>query len=374
MPVYLDYCASTPIDERVLQVMIDTYRNVPGNADSRTHLFGTKAKEVVANSRRTIAKTLDVDPTEVIFTSGATESDNLAILGLANHGMCTNRRHIVSTAFEHKAVMEPLRAMEARGFEVDYIHPDSDGIVSSDAVLSKVRSDTLLVSVMHVNNELGTIQPIAKIGAELSRRDILFHIDAAQSYGKLNQELRTTPYDLLSISAHKIHGPQGIGALVMRRKRYKRPPIEAILTGGQQEYGYRPGTTPVALVAGFAKAAELAEQEYNEHKHAFLQTKQQLLQALQPHGVMVNGSIENSLPNILNISIPGIDAEALFAALKDEYAISNGSACTSGSYAPSYVLKACGYSDERIAEALRISWWLEPFSILPLLTYVNELQ
>lgn len=374
MAVYLDYCASAPIDDRVLQTMIDVYHNVPGNADSRTHIYGTKAKELVLKSRRTVAEILNVDLTEVIFTSGATESDNMAILGLANYGLKTGKKHIITSAFEHKAVLSSMKKMESLGFEVEYILPESDGRISAENLLERVRQDTLLVSLMHVNNETGVIQPIVPVGKALEERNVLFHIDAAQSFGKLNNELRAGRYDMLSLSGHKIHGPQGIGALIIRRKRYKRPPIEALFYGGQQEYGYRPGTTPVALVAGLAKAAQLMEDEYATHKAHLLQTKQMILDALLPLGGKVNGSIEHALPNVLNISIPGIDAEAVFAGLKDDYALSNGSACTSGSYAPSYVLKAMGFDEQRISEALRVSWWIESVDMSALINYVKDMQ
>ena len=373
MAIYLDYCASTPLDERVLQVMIDVYRNYPGNADSRTHIFGTKAKELVLKSRKEIAGLLDVDPTEVLFTSGATESDNMAILGLEEYGRETGKKHIITTAIEHKAVLEASKQMEKRGFDIEYIYPSSNGRIEAEKVLERVRSDTLLVSVMHVNNETGISQPIFEIGEELNIKGILFHVDAAQSFGKLNDELRKTKYDMLSISGHKIHGPQGIGALITRRKRYKRPPIHPILFGGQQEYGFRPGTTPVALVAGFSKAAVLIAQEYPEVEGTLKHTKERILNALAPYAVQINGASEYALPNVINLSIPGVDAEALFASLKNDYAISNGSACTSGSYAPSYVLQAMGLDEKRISEALRISWWTQNIDLASLTKYIQDI-
>lgn len=374
MAVYLDYCASTPLDPRVLDTMIDVYQNTPGNADSRTHIFGTKAKEVVQKSRKTLAEILNVDPTEILFTSGATESDNTAILGLRKYGEENNKKHIITTAIEHKAVLESAKAMQKAGFDVDFIAPDESGRISADLVLSKVRDDTLLVSIMHVNNETGVIQPVREIGEELSKKTILFHVDAAQSFGKLNDEIRALKYDMLSISGHKIHGPQGIGLFIMKRKNYQRPPVTPLLHGGQQEYGFRPGTTPVALVAGIAKAAEIMDQEYPTIVKDLLKTKETLLAMLSKYNAKPNGDQRYVLPNILNVSIPSIDAEAFFAAEKDNYALSNGSACNSGSYKPSYVLLAMGLDETRIAEALRISWWTEPFDLKAFENYIRECQ
>lgn len=374
MAIYLDYCASTPVDPRVLQAMVDVYQNKPGNADSRTHIFGQQAKEVVNTSRKRISEILRIDPTEVIFTSGATESDNTAIIGLMEYGVSSGKKHIITTAIEHKAVLEAARYLEKRGFEIDYVNPDEKGRIHADDVLKLVRKDTLLVSVMHVNNETGVIQPVCEIGDELSAGNVFFHVDAAQSFGKLNDDLRDLKYDMLSISGHKIHGPQGIGALVLKRKAYKRPPIEPLFHGGPQEYGFRPGTIPVALVAGFAMAADLMEKEYPAKIQTLQKQKDELVSALLPYGMRINGDPDHSLPNVLNFSIPHIDAEAFFAAEKDLYAVSNGSACNSGSYKPSYVLQAMGYDEERIAEALRVSWWDQPIDIKPLVRYVQDVQ
>lgn len=374
MAVYLDYCASTPIDPRVLDIMIDIYKNTPGNADSRTHVFGTKAKEVVMKSRKTLAEILNTDPTEIIFTSGATESDNTAILGLKKYGKENNKKHIITTAIEHKAILESAKAMQKEGFEIDFIAPDETGRINPEQILSKVRDDTLLVSIMHVNNETGVIQPVQEIGEELSKKNVFFHVDAAQSFGKLNDELRNLKYDMLSISGHKIHGPQGIGLFIMKRKNYQRPPITPLLYGGQQEYGFRPGTTPVALVAGIAEAAQILEEEYPVIKIQLHKTKEKLITMLSQYNALYNGDQQYVLPNILNVSIPGIDAEAFFAAEKDNYAISNGSACNSGNYKPSYVLQAMGLDETRISEALRISWWTDPFNLKAFENYIKECQ
>lgn len=356
MPIYLDYSASAPIDSRVLQRMIDIYQTTPGNADSRTHLFGTSAKEVVESARRCLSEILNITPAEIIFTSGATESNNMAILGMINYAKSSGKTHFITTAIEHKAVLEPIKHLETLGFTVDYIYPDSSGRIDSEELLNKVTDNTALVSVMHVNNETGIIQPVKEIGEELSKREVYFHIDAAQSFGKLNEELRNIKYDMLSLSAHKIAGPQGIGALVLRRKKYKRPPINSLLFGGQQEFGFRPGTSPVALIGGFSKAAEIAESERQLYFTNCNAIKDSLLSSLQNVSFTINGSPEYCLPSIINISFENADAELIFSVLKDSYAFSNGSACNSGTHSISYVLKAMGISEKMIHNSIRISW------------------
>ncbi len=372
MPIYLDYCASTPIDPRVLDEVTRVFKDVYGNADSRTHLFGTRAKEVIEQSRKTIADTLSIDKSEVIFTSGATESNNLAILGLMEFGVESGKKHLITTAIEHKAVLEPMHYLESKGFTLDIISPDTSGRINADDVLSKVREDTLLVSVMHVNNETGIIQPVKEIGEELEKKNVLFHIDAAQSFGKLNDELRLTRYDMLSLSSHKIQGPQGVGALILKRKRYKRPPIKPLFYGGKQEYGFRPGTIPVPLVAGLGKATELSEKEHVLWFQKCQQIKVELLESIKGLNYIVNGDQKYCLPNIINISFPGVDSESVFAALKNEFAFSNGSACNSSSYDLSYVLTAMGLEESIKKCALRISWDKKDFSIHSLLSYINS--
>ena len=371
---YLDFCATTPLDKRVLDEMTNVYLNHPGNADSRTHIYGTEAKQIVASSRRLLAEILGVQPNEIVFTSGATESDNTAILGLLQEGLASGRTHIITTAIEHKAVLQPMKYMQAHGFEIDFVSPDESGRISSEEVLSRVTDKTLLVSVMHVNNETGIIQPVREIGEALKGTNVYFHIDAAQSFGKLNKDIRQLQYDMLSITAHKIHGPQGIGALVLKRKNYKRPPLTAMLYGGQQEYGFRPGTSPVALIAGLAKAAELMDAEYAETAKVLKKTRRQILESFNGLPYKINGDPGNCLPNILNISFDNIDAESVFVAMKDHYALSSGSACTSGTYEPSYVLTAMGLDQKRISEALRISWWKEEVDMQPLVDYVKSMR
>lgn len=358
MSVYLDYNASTPIDNRVLEVMIDVYQNKYGNADSRTHDFGDAARQVIENSRQCVADLLKVKKDEVFFTSGATESDNIVIFGLQDYAKKTGKKHIITTAIEHKAVLEPLNVLETKGYKVTYVKPEASGKINADELLSHVCEDTLLVSVMHVNNETGIIQPVDIIGEELSKTDILFHIDAAQSFGKLVDELRNTKYNMLSASAHKMYGPQGIGALILRKKRYKLPPISPIMYGGSQEHGIRPGTVPAALIAGFGKACEIASLEYKNNLIKYQKIKDTIINMINSSGISyeINGDINNSISNTVNISFNGINSEALMLATKQFCAVSNGSACNSHSYKPSHVLSAMGFDIDRVESAIRISW------------------
>lgn len=357
MSVYLDYNASAPILTEVLDVMIDTYKNVPGNADSRTHLFGTKAQKVVQTSRNTIADVLGVDQSEVIFTSGSTESNNTVILGIEEHAELTGKKHIITTAIEHKAILEPLKHLEKKGFRVDYVRPNESGRIDADYLLSLIDDETSLVSVMYVNSETGIIQPVDIIGAALKDTDIIFHVDATQALGKLNSEIRNLDYNLMSITSHKIGGPQGIGALIYKRnKDYKRPPIKQLMYGGSQERGYRPGTTPVALVAGFAKAVELCEKNLKINHDNCKRIRESFFKAIDGLEYDINGDSEYCLPSTVNISIHGLDAETAFLCLRDDYAFSNGSACNSSSHELSYVLDAMGLDEIRKSEAIRLSW------------------
>jgi cysteine desulfurase len=327
-----------------------------GNAGSRTHERGTRAKAAVQRARERVAALLAADPSEVVFTSGATEADNLALLGLAAFGERAGRRHIVSTQIEHKAVLEPLHSLAARGFEVDLVPPSSEGWVDADEVLGRVRGDTLLVSVMHANNETGVLQPIQEIAAGLSGHPAYLHVDAAQGFGKDVSTLQDRRIELISISAHKAYAPKGVGALVCRRRGFDRPPLEPLMFGGGQERGLRPGTLPVHLIVGQGLAAELARQEHEARNTRNAAFKAELLGHLAALSPVLNGDPERTLPHVVNLSIPGVDAEAAMVALKGIVEVSNGSACTSSSYEPSHVLTAMGLSDERIRGALRISW------------------
>lgn len=361
MSIYLDFNSSAPIDGRVLDYMIDIYKNTVGNADSRTHDFGDNARKVVENARSQVARLLDINKDEVFFTSGATESNNIAIQGLKEYGLREGKKHIITTSIEHKAVLESVKAMEKDGFEVNFLDPDFSGRVSAKAVLNAVRDDTLLVSVMHVNNESGIIQPIQEIGAALEEKGVLFHIDATQSFGKLVDELQTAKYNMLSMSAHKIGGPQGVGALVLRKHRYKLPPVKPIMYGGQQEHGIRPGTIPVALVGGLGKACEIAQIECKKNLDKCRKIKNILVDELKESGLKYsfNGDQNYCIPSTMNLCIDGVSSEALMISSKQYCSVSNGSACNSNSYKPSYVLTAMGIPEEQINNSIRISWGAE---------------
>jgi len=355
-PVYLDYNATTPLDPRVLEAMTP-WLLTPSNAGSRTHSYGQKAKDAVEIARRQIAEVLNAPPEEVFFTSGATESNNLAILGLAEYGERTGgRRHIVSTAIEHKAVLEPLDRMRLLGFEVELAPVTSGGYVEPDTIKQMLRPDTLLVSVMHANNETGVLQPVHEIGELLRGSDTLFHTDAAQTFGKEVPALRELNADLISISGHKIHAPQGIGALLVRRRGMQKRPTQPLLFGGGQERGLRPGTVPVALAIGLGEAARLASEELETRRASALRLREQLLRDLSAVEHHINGDRTRCLPHVVNVSFPGLDSEALMMALRHTVAVSNGSACTSASYKPSHVLKAMGLADDAVESAIRISW------------------
>lgn len=361
MSVYLDFNASAPIDSRVLDYMIDIYKTVYGNADSRTHEFGDSARKVVEKARGQFADILGINKDEVFFTSGATESNNIAMQGLKAYGNKSQKKHIITTSIEHKAVIETAKYMQTEGFDVDFVDPDLSGRVSAEKIRNLIRDDTLLVSVMHVNNETGIIQPVQEIGDFLTGKDIFFHVDATQSFGKLVPDLKLLKYDMLSMSAHKIGGPQGIGALVLKKKKYRLPPVKGIMYGGQQEHGIRPGTIPVALVAGLGKACELAEAEYEVNRNKCIEIRNRIFYLLNKSGVQyeINGDYIYSVPSTINICFPGVSSEALMLSSKQYCGISNGSACNSNSYKPSYVLTAMGLSENRIDNSIRISWGAE---------------
>ena len=339
MGVYLDFNSTAPIDERVLEEMIKIYRNTPGNADSRTHTFGDDARRAVETARAEVASLLGVNKDEVFFTSGATESNNIAIQGLREYAEKTGKKHIITTSVEHKSVLGTCKALEQQGFEVSYVNPKADGRVSVEEVTELVREDTVLVSIMHVNNETGIIQPIKEIGEFLADKETFFHIDATQSFGKLVDELKAIKYDMLSMSAHKIAGPQG----------------------GQQERGIRPGTIPVALVVGLGTACALVASEYKQNQEKCLTIKNALLEELNASGVKceINGDQNYCVPSTLNICFNGVSSEALMLSTKQYCGISNGSACNSKSYEPSYVLTAMGIPTEKIENTVRISWGAE---------------
>lgn len=355
-PAYLDCNATTPVDPRVADEVMNYLAREFGNAGSRTHGYGQVAKERVALAREQVASVVSSKSDEVFFTSGATESNNLAILGLAARSSDSDRRHIVSTQIEHKAVLEPLAQLAKRGYEVTLVPPTRGGRVEPEAIANEIRPDTMLVSIMAVNNETGVIQPIDEIAASLADHAAYLHVDAAQAFGKIFAPLQHSRIDLLSISGHKVFAPKGIGALIARRRGFRRVPLEPIMFGGGQERGLRPGTLPVALIAGLGLAAELALKESDSRATHNAAVKRDALTALSKLNITVNGDELHTAPNTLNFSVPGIDAEAAIVALKDVVAISTGSACTSQKHAPSHVLVAAGLGQEQIDGALRFSW------------------
>ena len=355
-PVYLDCNATTPMEPRVQELVMTFMADEFGNSGSRTHEYGNRAKVAVQRARDQVAGLLNCQREEVIFTSGATESNNLALLGLRAHGEKTGRKHIIATAVEHKAVLEPLEFLAASGFDVTLVAPDQDGLISAEKIQGALRSDTLLVSVMHVNNETGVIQPLNEIATALKGHPAFFHVDAAQGFGKRIEDLQNPRIELISVSGHKIYGPKGVGALVIRRRGFERVPLAALCFGGGQERGLRPGTLPVPLVVGLGEASAIAQREMTDREKRARKIREEALRSFLRIGGVPNGDQERVLPSTLNISFPGLDSEAVMLALKHDVAISNGSACTSQNYTPSHVLGAMNLPPARIASALRFSW------------------
>lgn len=354
--LYLDTAATTPVDPRVAELVMMYMTSEFGNSGSRTHEWGARAKRAVQRAREQVATVAYCKPDEVIFTSGATESNNLALLGLGGHGKENGRRHIVSCATEHKAVLEPLEQLEAQGFEVELLRPGTSGRVEVDEVLSAVRDDTLVVTLMVVNNETGIIQDVDSIASRLQETSTLLHVDAAQGFAKpTGQSLAEV--DLISISGHKIAGPKGVGALITRRRGWSKVPLRPLMFGGGQERKLRPGTVPVALVAGLGLAVECLVDGGPLWESRVKAFRAQLLEAIGVVPYEVNGDPHHAMPHILNVAFPGIDSEALIVALQDTAGIATGSACTSASYTPSHVLTAMGLSQERVLQSVRMSWW-----------------
>jgi len=375
MTIYLDCNATTPMEPKVREAVWKYMTEEWGNAGSRTHEFGARAKQAVQKARDQVAEVVACSREEVIFTSGATESNNLAILGLKAYGEQEGKRHLVSTQIEHKAVLEPLAVLEKSGFEVTLVPPTTGGWVEPTDILNAVRDDTLLVSVMHVNNETGVIQPITEIAEQLAAHPAYFHVDAAQGFGKEIPTLRHPRLDLISASSHKIYGPKGVGALIMRRRDYQKPPLTPLMYGGGQERGLRPGTLPVPLIVGFGLAAELASKHAKERAETCLHFKQNALGFLANLKPVIHGELTRSLPHAINLSIPWLDSEAAMLALKGLVAISNGAACTSSSYTSSHVLKAMGLSADDIQGALRFSWshMTEPVDWVTVVDRLNQI-
>ncbi|MEI6096359.1 MAG: aminotransferase class V-fold PLP-dependent enzyme [Gammaproteobacteria bacterium] len=354
---YFDFAATTPVDPRVADLVLHYMIEDFGNSGSRTHTYGSIARSAVEDARAHVAAVVDADMDEVIFTSGATEANNIAILGLADAARRQNRTHIITTAIEHKAVLEPLEYLATQGFEVTILPVDHDGRVEIASVTSAIRDETFLISVMHVNNETGAIQPIEEIAVELQDRDIWFHVDGAQGFGKSLEGLRNKRIDLISVSGHKIYAPKGVGALITRKRNNRnRPPLTPLMYGGGQERGIRPGTVPVALVAGLGEAARLALSECQDRWTLGKGIESEVLQFIEKAGGKINGNRSNSVPFIVNASFPGLDSEAFIVATKSLIAISNGAACSSHSYERSHVLLAMNLDDQLVGSAIRFSF------------------
>jgi cysteine desulfurase len=353
---YLDCNATTPMEPAVRDVLLHYLTEEYGNEGSRTHAYGARAKQAVQRARDQVAQLAGARRDEVIFTSGATESNNLALLGLCDAGLAAGKRHVIITAIEHKAVLEPAQALEQAGFEVTRLPVGASGAVDPAALAAALRPDTWLVSVMHVNNETGVRQPLVDIAEVVADHPAYLHTDAAQGFGKEIDSLRQPRIDLISISGHKLYGPKGIGALIVRRRGYERPPLRPLLVGGGQERGLRPGTLPVASIAALGEACKLAEAHHAARADACRAVRQQALAAFAALPFRLTGDQNGVMPHVLNIAFDGLDSEALMVALKDLIAISNGSACTSSSYEPSHVLRAMGLSDDEANRCVRISW------------------
>ncbi|PZP23798.1 MULTISPECIES: IscS subfamily cysteine desulfurase [Pseudomonas] len=355
LPIYLDYSATTPVDPRVAQKMVEclTMDGNFGNPASRSHVFGWRAEEAVETARRQVADLVNADPREIVWTSGATESDNLALKGVA-HFYASKGKHIVTTKIEHKAILDTARQLEREGFEVTYLDPREDGLITAEMVEAVLREDTILVSVMHVNNEIGTVNDIAAIGELTRSRGILFHVDAAQSTGKVEIDLEKLKVDLMSFSAHKTYGPKGIGALYVRRKPRVR--LEAQTHGGGHERGMRSGTLATHQIVGMGEAFRIAKQDMvkdAEHVRALSARFYRQVESLEE--LYVNGSLTSRVPHNLNLSFNYVEGESLIMALKD-LAVSSGSACTSASLEPSYVLRALGRNDELAHSSIRFTF------------------
>jgi cysteine desulfurase len=353
-PIYMDYAATTPVDPRVAEKMMQylTMDGEFGNPASRSHAFGWHAEEAVESARKNIADLVNANPKEIIFTSGATESDNLAIKGAA-HFYSKKGKHIITSKTEHKAVLDTCRQLEREGFEVTYLDPEPSGLIDLEKLKAAMRDDTIVVSIMHVNNEIGIIQDIAAIGEITREKGIIFHVDAAQSAGKVPIDLETMKVDLMSFSGHKIYGPKGIGALYVRRKPRIR--IEAQMHGGGHERGMRSGTLATHQIVGIGEAFRIAKEQMAEDNQRISSLRDKLYHSLQDiEEVYLNGDIEHQVPNILNISFNFVEGESLIMALKG-IAVSSGSACTSSSLEPSYVLRALGRNDELAHSSIRFS-------------------
>jgi cysteine desulfurase len=351
-PIYLDYQATTPCDKRVLEKMLPYFTEHFGNVHSRSHAYGWQAEEAVEEARENIADLIGADAKEIIFTSGATESNNLALKGVA-HFYKESKNHIITCITEHKCVLDACRHLEEEGFEITYLAVKSNGLIDLDDLKKAIKSNTLMVSIMAVNNEIGVIQPLSEIGAICKASGVFFHTDAAQAIGKIPLDVNALNIDLLSISGHKIYGPKGIGALYVRRKPRVR--IKALINGGGQERGMRSGTLPTPLCVGLGEACKIAKHEMDKDYSHVKRLADKMMQKFEANleQIFVNGDLQMRYPGNLNISFGYVEGEGLMMAIK-ELAVSSGSACTSASLEPSYVLRALGVSEDMAHTSLRI--------------------
>ena len=353
--IYLDYASTTPVDPRVASKMMQylTPDGEFGNPASRSHRYGWKADDAVEEARSHVANLVNCDPREIVWTSGATEADNLAIKGVARFYK-SKGNHIITSKIEHKAVLDPCRQLEREGFEVTYLDPNEGGVITPEAIKNAMQENTILVSIMHINNELGTLNNLEEIGNITREAGAFFHVDAAQSTGKVDIYLSKLPVDLMSFSAHKTYGPKGIGALYVRRKPRVR--IEALIHGGGHERGMRSGTLPTHQIVGMGEAFKIAKEEMeSDHLKIKAYHEEFLKEAMKIEHAYINGDLNNKVPNILNISFNFVEGESLIMGLKD-IAVSSGSACTSASLEPSYVLRALGRKDELAHSSIRFSF------------------
>jgi cysteine desulfurase len=361
LPIYMDHAATTPCDPRVVEAMLPYFTEVYGNPGSRNHVFGWEAEEAVDRAREQCAALIGADAKEIVFTSGSTESNNIAIKGAAwmyekaGAGEGRPRGHIVSAMHEHKAVLDPLKRLQKEGFEVTFLEPARDGIITAEQVGAALRQDTVLVTIMWANNEIGTINEVPRIGAECKRRGIIFHTDATQWVGKMPTDVERDGVDLMSFSGHKLYGPKGVGALYVRRRK-PRVRLVPLVDGGGQERGFRSGTLNVAGIVGLGKACAIAREEMDRDGERLLGLRRKLEETItrELDTTQINGHAEKRLPHITNISFGFVEGESLMMACKD-IAMSSGSACTSASLEPSYVLKSLGVGDDLAHSSLRLS-------------------
>ncbi|MCC6429129.1 MAG: IscS subfamily cysteine desulfurase [Phycisphaerales bacterium] len=386
LPIYLDHAATTPCDPRVVEAMLPYFTEFFGNPGSRNHQFGWKAEEAVDKAREQVAALIGANEKEVVFTSGSTESNNIAVRGAAlmyekapaNSGK--PRGHIITQLIEHKAVLDPCKRLQKEGFDVTFLEPPKDGIITADMVKAAIREDTILVTLMWANNEIGVINPVREIGALCKSRDIIFHTDATQWAGKMPTDVEKDNIDLLSLSAHKMYGPKGVGALYVRRRK-PRVRLTSLVDGGGQERGFRSGTLNVTGIVGLGKAAEIAMREMDQDGARLLKLRKKLEETIvsQLDSTQINGHREKRLPHLTNISFGFVEGESLMMACK-EIACSSGSACTSASLEPSYVLKSIGVGDELAHSSLRLSlgrWTTEEqidYTIAKVVSAVRKLR